>query len=592
MIKSTIFRLRVGRLARALALLLAGLCCTAFPAHAEDEKGEARVLILNGTDAYLPAYLIADNAMRATFSNEGARRVVLFAEALDAQRFPIETVEAEFLALLTKKYSALRVDVVVAFGRPALEFFIRHGQQLWPGARLVFEGFVGDNVGLPALPINATGVMAPEDVRGTIDLARRMQPKAQRMMVITGVADLDKRYERLARIALSTGTEGISVDFVSGLPQEELIARVAALPADTIVIFLSQFRDRAGRPYSARELLRQVSKASAAPVYGIAGTLMGTGAVAGVVESLEDRGRLVAEQVLAALAGGASDPSRVLLQTPTRCVADARALQRWSLDERRLPSGCDLEFIDRPFWREYFWVGLSALAVMAGQALLITALLFQRARRRYAEREAKGLSGRLLTAHEDERRRLARELHDDLTQRLARLAIDAGKLEQAASRDGAATMRNDLVRLSEDVHSLSYRLHPSVLDDLGLVEALKAECDRVARQGTLRVEVDASGVANKLSADASLCLFRVAQEALNNVARHAHATAVTVQLAPTRNGMQLVISDNGQGFNAETRKNGSLGLASMRERVRLLHGELDIESTPGRGTTVVASVPV
>ena len=210
-----------------------------------------------------------------------------------------------------------------------------------------------------------------------------------------------------------------------------------------------------------------------------------------------------------------------------------------------------------------------------------------------SHREIQQLAGRLLTAHEDERRRLARELHDDLTQRLARLAIDAGRMECAADApEGVRPLREELVRLSEDVHALSYRLHPSVLDDLGLVEALKAECDRVARQGALRVDVDASGVPNKLSADASLCLFRVAQEALNNVARHAHATAVTVQLSPSRNGMQLAISDNGQGFDSETRRNGSLGLASMRERVRLLQGELDIESTPGRGTTVVASVPL
>ena len=210
-----------------------------------------------------------------------------------------------------------------------------------------------------------------------------------------------------------------------------------------------------------------------------------------------------------------------------------------------------------------------------------------------SHREIQQLAGRLLTAHEDERRRLARELHDDLTQRLARLAIDAGRMESAADApEGVRPLREDLVRLSEDVHALSYRLHPSVLDDLGLVEALKAECDRVARQCALRVDVDASGVANQLSADASLCLFRVAQEALNNVARHAHATAVTVQLLPSRNGMQLAISDNGQGFNSEIRTHASLGLASMRERVRLLQGELDIESTPGRGTTVVASVPV
>src|SRR4030095_13752369 len=100
---------------------------------------------------------------------------------------------------------------------------------------------------------------------------------------------------------------------------------------------------------------------------------------------------------------------------------------------------------------------------------------------------------------------------DDLTQRLARLAIDAGKLERGAAAD-ASEMRRDLVRLSQDVHALSYRLHPSVLDDLGLVEALRAECDRVALHGDLRVEVNARDVPDAVSGEASLCLFRVAQE--------------------------------------------------------------------------------
>ena len=211
-----------------------------------------------------------------------------------------------------------------------------------------------------------------------------------------------------------------------------------------------------------------------------------------------------------------------------------------------------------------------------------------------SHREIQQLAGRLITAHEDERRRLARELHDDLTQRLARLAIDAGRMESAADApDGVRALREDLVRLSEDVHALSYRLHPSVLDDLGLVEALKAECDRVARRGDLRVEIEAGGVPAALPAEASLCLFRVAQEALSNTMRHAGASAVTVLLSSrSTGGLQIAVSDNGSGFDLERpRDRASLGLASMRERVRLLQGELDIESTPGRGTTVVAWVP-
>src|SRR5688572_18513837 len=138
-------------------------------------------------------------------------------------------------------------------------------------------------------------------------------------------------------------------------------------------------------------------------------------------------------------------------------------------------------------------------------------------------------------------------------------------------------MHKDLVRLSEDVHAMSYRLHPSVLDDLGLVEALRAECHRVARRGNARVEVDARDVPEAMPNDTSLCLFRVAQEALNNAMRHGQASAVTVLLSARDRGLQLAVSDNGKGFDpAHSRERASLGLASMRERVRLLQGQLDI----------------
>ena len=208
-------------------------------------------------------------------------------------------------------------------------------------------------------------------------------------------------------------------------------------------------------------------------------------------------------------------------------------------------------------------------------------------------REIRHLAGRLITAHEDECRRLARELHDDLTQRLARLAIDAGQMEHAAcTSEGLRQLREELVRLSEDVHALSYRLHPSVLDDLGLVEAIRAECGRVARQASLQVDLDACNVVRTLPGDTPLCLFRIAQEALSNAARHAHARTVSVHLATSSGGLQLAIKDDGNGFDpCGPREHVSLGLASMRERVRLVHGDLEIESSPGGGTKVTAWVP-
>jgi signal transduction histidine kinase len=153
-------------------------------------------------------------------------------------------------------------------------------------------------------------------------------------------------------------------------------------------------------------------------------------------------------------------------------------------------------------------------------------------------------------------------------------------------------VREGLVRLSEDIHSLAYQLHPSILEELGLGEALRAECERRGRQGQLDPTMDLDALPAVIGADAALCLFRVAQEALNNVARHAGVRAAKVTLRQMDSGLLLAVSDGGVGFDPMDPGEGMhLGLASMRERVRLVHGTLEIESGPGHGTTILAWVP-
>ncbi|MDH4131772.1 MAG: PAS domain-containing protein [Gemmatimonadota bacterium] len=216
--------------------------------------------------------------------------------------------------------------------------------------------------------------------------------------------------------------------------------------------------------------------------------------------------------------------------------------------------------------------------------------------RKLAEAELGQLGRRLLAAHEAERALLARELHDDVTQRLAVLAIDVGRAESAAPDPAHATamreIRQGLIRLSEDVHALAYQLHPSVLEELGLAEALRAECERVGRRDPLALTVEIDPVSTDLGPEAALCLFRVAQEALSNVRHHARARSASVTLRPMSGGWLLAVRDDGFGFALDQRASArTLGLVSMRERVRLVSGTLDIESAPGQGTTIVAWVP-
>ena len=233
----------------------------------------------------------------------------------------------------------------------------------------------------------------------------------------------------------------------------------------------------------------------------------------------------------------------------------------------------------------------------SGRAVATYGVLRDITKRKQVDEDFRDLSRRLIRAHEEERALLARELHDDVTQRLAVLAIDVGSAELAAPDGPQAgsmrSVREGLVRLSEDVHTLAYQLHPSVLEELGLAEALRAECERRRRRGRIELSVDLDPLPAGVGKDAALCLFRIAQEALNNVVAHARAQTASVKLRGMDDGLILAIRDDGVGFDpTDPGYRRSLGLVSMRERVRLVNGTLDIESAPGRGTGIVAWVPM
>lgn len=195
------------------------------------------------------------------------------------------------------------------------------------------------------------------------------------------------------------------------------------------------------------------------------------------------------------------------------------------------------------------------------------------------------LSGRLIAAQEDERRRIARELHDDFSQRLAAAAITAGQ-------GRLDSVREQLSAIAEDVHDLSRRLHPAMLDDLGLTAAIAAECRASFERGGPPVDLQVEGESVPDDPGISLALFRILQEGLRNIARHAKAQQVLVILRALPETIELVISDDGEGFAAgDPGFRAGLGLASMEERVRLLRGEWTLESVPGRGTTISVRLP-
>jgi chemotaxis methyl-accepting protein methylase/PAS domain-containing protein len=214
-----------------------------------------------------------------------------------------------------------------------------------------------------------------------------------------------------------------------------------------------------------------------------------------------------------------------------------------------------------------------------------------------SRREIHALAASLLTAQEDERRRVSRELHDELCQQLASLAFDIGGLA-AATPDGAGTrlrsFQGRAVRAAEEARHLAYQLHPSTLDDLGLAVSLKALCEELPQPAGTAVSFTAINLPDSVPGEIASCIYRVSQEALWNIAKHSRAMHASVTLAGREDSLVLSAEDDGIGFDPRIVKGrGGLGMVSMEERARIVNGRLSVESQPGRGTriTLVVALP-
>ena len=233
--------------------------------------------------------------------------------------------------------------------------------------------------------------------------------------------------------------------------------------------------------------------------------------------------------------------------------------------------------------------------------LLVVEDITERNRLEQAERahaqEVQALAASLMTAQEEERRRVSRELHDQIGQQLASLAIDIGGMAAESPASGEGTMRlrtlqARVLKASEEARHIAYELHPSVLDDLGLVPSLRSLCKEFSeRAKNTEMEFKETAVPADIPREVASCLYRVAQESLQNISKHANARRVSVRLAGRRRIITLTVADDGAGFDPEAVKGrGGLGLIGMEERARLVKGTLSIASQPGHGNRIVIEV--
>ncbi|HOW97659.1 MAG TPA: histidine kinase [Kiritimatiellia bacterium] len=507
--------------------------------------------------------------------------------------------DAALVDYLGDLYSRRKPALAVLMAAPAAAFWGRQGEKMFPATPAVIGGI--EHRQLPRIKVgsNTVAVVVDFDIAGRLAAVSEVLPEATNIVVVVGDSLLERFWQAECRRAWAPYTNRFQFTWLSGLPFPEICRRVAALPPRTVIGYGILCVDAAGVSHEKLDALDEIVRVANAPVLGMFEEQLGRGILGGRLFSGEELGletARVAARVLAGDKPGSLSPPMIRSGPP---MFDSRQLRRWKVDERLLPPDSVVRFRQPTLWAQYRWIIAGTLTILLLQTATIAGLLVQRVWRRRAEKAAREVSGRLITAQEEERRRIARDLHDDLSQRLALLSVELEMAGQSSGPDPAAPgdalgeMAAQVQEISADVHKLSYQLHPAKLDQLGLVTTARTLCHELSVQSGLGIGFSHQNVPRDLPAEVALCVYRVLQESLGNAIRHSGATGVSAALRMEEGFIRLEVSDNGKGFDSgRARREGGLGLLSMEERARLVRGRLDIHSRPGHGARVELSVPV
>ena len=584
------------RAGRSWLLLLAlGLFIFAPASQAQVRK---TILVINEFGQSAPVSVIVAQQIRSALQSDRRFQVQYYWENLDAIDLSNDSLK-EQRASVARRYLGEKLDLIVLVGPDPLGLLTDRSMAFYPDVPVVFCCAAQGQPAQPIIDSRSTGSWLQFEPAKTVDAALRLLPETRQLFVVTGQSRFDRGVAALTKAGLTSYEGKLDITYLTDLPMRALQERLRNLPNHSIVLFLTYFKDAEGREFlSTVDALPMVVAASNAPVFGVTDTYLGRGTVGGFVISIEGQGKIAGRDILEIL-GGKSPQDIPVVHGPSYYMFDWRALRRWDLDESKLPAGSIILFREPTLWERYKLIVLTGLLLIVSVALLNLYLLYKQRRLKLVSKVPEELSGMLINAQEQERRRIASEIHDDFSQRLATLTLGmetAAQLIPVSPHEANLQMQelsSAAIDLGADLHTLSHRLHSATLENLGLTPAVSALCKEFSAQQGIKIESTLDPVPRSIDRDTALCVFRIAQESLRNVKKHSGTTSAQVRLQLEGNTIHLSVCDPGVGFNPkEPPKGEGLGIRSMEERARLLGGRFKVQSKAGTGTKISLWLPL
>lgn len=582
-----------------LALLVVAASIFSLSISAQQTKTVRRVLVFNDFGSISsPGIAILDQAI-ATGLGNSPYQIELYNENLEANLFPEAASQQLFREWYVRKYSDRKPDVIISAGPESLKFMIEMHEKSFPNIPIIFCGTTEEMIGGLKVDSHFTGVWGMAQPERTLIAALRLQPHTKHVVVVGGTAAFDRSLEAVAKESFRKYESQFEFTYLTDLDMPTLLERLRHLPDKTIIYHTSIMQDAAGAHFiDAAQSVPLIVGAANAPIYVVDDVDLGKGTVGGNLVSWAADGE-VAAGMAARILDGLKPQEIPIVRNYNVNMFDWRALRRWGFKESDLPSGSTVLFRELSVWQRTKWIWISGLLIILSLSALAAYLLYSRKQLRQARDAQLQLSGLLINAQEMERSRLASELHDDFSQRLALLSLGLANASEMLpdTSESAKQQLNELFNsaseIGADLHRVSHRLHPAALETLGLVSGVSALCKEFkARHGT-EIVFCSEKVPRAVPLDVALCLFRIVQEGLQNFRKHSGAVMAQVNLRGDGDKLLLSVRDEGQGFTTKEMENKvSLGIRSMRERARLVGGQFQVYSEPGKGTSIEASVPL